>query len=148
MRKGRFRKPIAKSAALYSESVSFDRRFYRHYITGAIAHAAALSKAGIISTVEQKKIQSGLREIEREIASGKFSWDESLEDVHMNIEEALTKKIGECTLNIHMHVFERLVPTEFSRGNLSFDFTQPGLDFFLFDSGNDSRFRERSCVSN
>jgi len=96
MRKGRFRKPIAKSAALYSESVSFDRRFYRHDITGSIAHAAALSKAGIISTVEQKKIQSGLREIEREIASGKFSWDESLEDVHMNIESALTKKIGDA----------------------------------------------------
>ena len=96
MRKGRFQKAAAKIAQRYGESVSFDRRLYRHDIAGSIAHAAALTKAGIISAAEQKKIETGLREIEQEIESGKFQWDEALEDAHMNIESALTKKIGEA----------------------------------------------------
>jgi argininosuccinate lyase len=101
MRKGRFNKPAAGIAQRYSESVSFDRRLYRHDIAGSIAHATALTKARIISAAEQKKIEAGLREIEREIDSGKFRWDESLEDVHMNIESALTKKIGEAGAKLH-----------------------------------------------
>jgi argininosuccinate lyase len=101
MRKGRFKKSLARAAAGYSESVSFDRRLYRYDIAGSIAHAAALARAGIISTEEKKRIESGLREIEREITSGKFGWDESLEDVHMNIENALTRKVGEAGGKLH-----------------------------------------------
>jgi argininosuccinate lyase len=101
MRKGRFHKSVAEIARRYSESVSFDRRLYRHDIAGSIAHAAALVKAGIISAAEQKRIEAGLREIEKEIDSGKFQWDESLEDVHMNIESALIKKIGDAGAKLH-----------------------------------------------
>src|ERR1700736_1955749 len=101
MRKGRFDKSLSRVAQRYSESVSFDRRLYRHDVAGSIAHAAALAKAGIISAEEKKQIESGLREIEREMQSGKFRWDESLEDVHMNIESALTKKIGEAGAKLH-----------------------------------------------
>ena len=101
MRKGRFQKSLSEVARRYSESVSFDRRLYRHDIAGSIAHAAALAKAGIVSAAEQKQIEAGLREIEKEIDSGKFQWDASLEDVHMNIESALTKKIGETGAKLH-----------------------------------------------
>ena len=101
MRKGRFRKSLAPAAARYSESVSFDRRLYRHDIAGSIAHAGSLAQAGIISAAELKQIQTGLRQIEKEIESGNFFWDEALEDVHMNIESALTKKIGEAGAKLH-----------------------------------------------
>src|SRR5690349_268348 len=101
MRKGRFKKSLAPSAARYSESQSFDRRLYRSDIAGSIAHAQALANAGIISAAEKKEIENGLRVIEREISSGKFVWDESLEDVHMNIENALTEKIGETGAKLH-----------------------------------------------
>src|SRR5256886_2767652 len=101
MRKGRFHKSVADVAQRYSESISFDHRLYRHDIAGSIAHAAALVKAGIISAAEQKKIETGLRQIEKEIESGKFHWDEALEDVHMNIESTLTKKIGEAGGKLH-----------------------------------------------
>src|SRR5438105_5130587 len=101
MRKGRFQKPAAKIARRYSESVSFDSRLYRYDIAGSIAHAAALTKAGIISAAENKKIETGLREIEKEIDSEKFHWHESLEDVHMNIENALTKKTGDAGAKLH-----------------------------------------------
>ncbi|PYL30601.1 MAG: argininosuccinate lyase [Verrucomicrobia bacterium] len=101
MRKGRFQQSLSEVARRYSESVSFERRLYRHDIAGSIAHAAALAKAGIVSAAEQKQIEAGLREIEKEIDSGKFQWDASLEDVHMNIESALTKKIGETGAKLH-----------------------------------------------
>src|SRR5205814_8094289 len=101
MRKGRFQKAAAKIAQRYCESVSFDCRLYRHDIAGSIAHAAALTEAGIISAAERKKIEGELREIEKEIESGKFQWDEALEDVHMNIESALTKNIGEAGAKLH-----------------------------------------------
>jgi len=92
---------MASTAARYSESLSFDRRLYRYDIAGSIAHAAALAKAGIISAEERKKIAAGLLEIEREIGSGKFQWNESLEDVHMNVESALTNKIGATGAKLH-----------------------------------------------
>ena len=101
MRKGRFNKPAAKVAQRYSESVSFDWRLYRYDIAGSIAHAAALAAAGILTSDERHKIDNGLREIEAEIESGKFEWDKSLEDMHMNIEAALTKRIGAAGAKLH-----------------------------------------------
>jgi len=92
---------LSEVARRYSESASFDRQLYRHDIAGSIAHVTALVKAGIVSSAEQKQIEAGLREIEKELDSGKFQWDASLEDVHMNIESALTKKIGETGAKLH-----------------------------------------------
>ena len=47
-----------------------------------------------MTTKERQQIENGLRVIEKDIESGKFEWDASLEDVHMNIEAALTKRTG------------------------------------------------------
>jgi argininosuccinate lyase len=94
MRRGRFEEPAAELAQRYTESISFDWRLYRHDIAGSLAHVAALAAAGIISPDEGSKIDNGLRAIEKEIDAGKFQWDPALEDVHMNIEDALTKRIG------------------------------------------------------
>jgi argininosuccinate lyase len=101
MRKGRFNKPAAKVAQRYTESVSFDWRLYRYDITGSIAHAGALVQSGINFTDERDKIDNGLRAIEQEIESGKFRWAESLEDMHMNIETALTKRISAAGAKLH-----------------------------------------------
>src|SRR6266513_948621 len=101
MRQGRFNKQAAEVAQRYSESVSFDWRLYPYDIAGSIAHAAALAAAGIISGGERDKIDNGLRAIEKEIENGKFEWDQSLEDVHMNIEAALTKRIGAVGGKLH-----------------------------------------------
>jgi len=101
MRKGRFNKPAAEIAQRYTESVSFDWRLYRYDIAGSIAHAAGLARAGVISARERGKIESALRAIQKEVESGKFTWDQSLEDVHMNIEAALTKRIGPVGAKLH-----------------------------------------------
>jgi argininosuccinate lyase len=101
MRKGRLNQPAAELAQRYSESVSFDRLLYPYDIAGSIAHTAALARAGIITTDERQQIENELRVIEKEIESGKFEWDASLEDVHMNIEAALTKRIGAAGAKLH-----------------------------------------------
>src|SRR5437667_472664 len=101
MRTGRFKKPAAEIAQRYSESVFFGWQLYRFDIAGSIAHAAALARAGIISVDELQKIEIELRAIEKEIESGKFEWHRSLEDVHMNIEAALTKRIGAAGAKLH-----------------------------------------------
>src|SRR5216684_3373606 len=101
MRKGRFSDAAAEIAQRYSESVSFDWRLYRHDIAGSIAHARALAQAGILTSEELEKIYHGLHDIEKEIADGKFEWERSLEDVHMNIEAALTKRIGAAGAKLH-----------------------------------------------
>jgi argininosuccinate lyase len=54
-----------------------------------------LAKVGLISAAEAKAIQAGLDSILGEIASGRFAWDSRLEDVHMNIEHALTHRVPE-----------------------------------------------------
>ncbi len=101
MRQGRFTEELAQAALRYSESVSFDQRLYQYDIAGSRAHAAALAAAGVIDADEAARIDDGLREIEQEIDAGRFAWDEQLEDVHMNIEAALTKRIGAAGAKLH-----------------------------------------------
>lgn len=101
MRKGRFTDKLAGVAQRYSESVSFDWRLYHHDIEESIAHSAALAAAGIITAEEAAQIEEGLRAIEVEIDAGDFSWDRALEDLHMNIEAALTKRIGAAGAKLH-----------------------------------------------
>ncbi len=101
MWKGRFQTETSNLVQRYGESISYDWRLYAYDIEGSIAHAAALQEAGIINKTEERKIGTGLREIKREIESGEFGFRASLEDIHMNIESALTKKIGAAGAKLH-----------------------------------------------
>ena len=93
MWKGRFQKETSSLLTQYGESISFDWRLYKYDIAGSIAHAAALEKSGIITEEECKKITEGLQNIGTDIEKGSFEFDMNLEDIHMNIESALTERI-------------------------------------------------------
>ena len=101
MWKGRFKTDTAQLLKDFSESVSFDWRLYRHDIAGSIAHATALQAAGLITSDELEAIRSGLLTIRDEIDRGDFQWKPELEDVHMNIEAELTKRIGDAGAKLH-----------------------------------------------
>ena len=101
MWKGRFQQETSALLQQYSESISFDWRLWRHDIAGSIAHSAALQKAGLITAEEREKIVAGLNAIGAEIEGGKFQWKTELEDVHMNIEAELTKRIGDAGAKLH-----------------------------------------------
>jgi argininosuccinate lyase len=98
---GRFQEATEKVLEEFSASVRYDRRLYRQDIAGSKVHARMLARQGIISDKDAEKIVSGLIEIEEEIASGKFNWSPKLEDVHMNIEQALVERIGEAGKRLH-----------------------------------------------
>lgn len=90
---GRFTAGPAALMLQFSESVSFDRRLAPFDIAGSKAHAAMLAHVGLITTQERDAIHAGLDAILGEINAGKFTWRTELEDVHMNIEQALTKRV-------------------------------------------------------
>ena len=91
-RSGRFGGEVNAGAALFTQSVSFDWRLWEHDILGSLAHAAMLKKIGVINAKEHRGIEKALTAIAREIVAGKFKWQMELEDVHMNIESALTDR--------------------------------------------------------
>ena len=98
---GRFTEPTDASVEAFTASVDFDRRLYRQDIAGSVAHAAGLAAAGVIEEAEREAIVAGLRGIEADIEAGRFEWSSALEDVHMNIEAALTERIGEAGKKLH-----------------------------------------------
>ncbi|MBE9396893.1 argininosuccinate lyase [Pontibacterium sp. N1Y112] len=98
---GRFNEPTDAFVARFTASVEFDQRMYLQDIRGSIAHAKMLTKAGVLTEDERDDIIRGLGEIRIEIERGEFEWSVALEDVHMNIEAALTKKIGITGKKLH-----------------------------------------------
>lgn len=98
---GRFTEATKPSVEAFTESVSFDKRLWREDISGSIAHARMLGRKGIITKADAERIVKGLRLIASEIESGKFAFDPALEDVHMNIEARLRKKIGPAGGRLH-----------------------------------------------
>ncbi len=87
--------------ALYTVSLHYDRRLYKKDIAGSIAHTEMLAKQNIISDADATLIIDGLRDIEKEIEEGSFSWNPDLEDIHMNIESRLFARIGEVAGKLH-----------------------------------------------
>ena len=98
---GRFSGSTDSLMEAFSASVDFDWRLYRQDIRGSLAHARMLTSVGVLSQQEMEQIDNGLRQIESEIDAGTFQWSAALEDVHMNIEAALTERIGEAGKKLH-----------------------------------------------
>jgi argininosuccinate lyase len=90
---GRFSAGPADLMLRFSESVSFDRRLAPFDVAGSKAHSAMLAHVGLITAAERDAIHAGLDAILADITAGRFTWDKKLEDVHMNIEQALTKRV-------------------------------------------------------
>lgn len=124
---GRFRHDTSDVMERFSQSVSFDKRLYRQDIEGSIAHARMLGERGIIPKEDACLIIEGLENIRHQIEDDSFNWDPSLEDVHMNIESALTRQIGDAGSRLH---------TSRSRND------QVGLDFRMYLREEARRIRD------
>ncbi|MDD5260734.1 MAG: argininosuccinate lyase [Methylacidiphilales bacterium] len=88
---GRFSSGPDRLVQKFTKSVHYDWRLYREDIAGSLAHAQMLLKIGVLSRGEFVAIEKGLKQILSQIQEGAFPWKEELEDVHMNIESALTE---------------------------------------------------------
>src|SRR2546422_4025514 len=79
----------------FTSSLAIDRRLYRHDIAGSIAHCRTLERAGVLTRREADKLVGGLKQVEKEIAGGRFRFTPAHEDIHMAIEALLTELVGE-----------------------------------------------------
>jgi argininosuccinate lyase len=99
---GRFKKGLDEEVLEFSESISFDHLLFDSDIRVCIAHAEMLSECKIISKKESSMLIKGLNAVQKKYDAGKLTLSIKFEDVHMNIEQALTKEIGELGKKIHM----------------------------------------------
>ncbi len=98
---GRFSEGRDPEAESYMASVHFDSKLALHDVRGSIAHARMLGRQGIIPKTDSAKIIKGLEAIRKDIVAGRFAWDPDAEDVHMNIEKELTRRIGHAGGRLH-----------------------------------------------
>jgi argininosuccinate lyase len=98
---GRFSALPDPEVERFTASVECDKRLSHHDIQGSIAHATMLASVGVLSTGERDAIVEGLRTIESDIQAGRFRWSDELEDVHMNVEAALTERVGSVGKKLH-----------------------------------------------
>lgn len=98
---GRFTESTNAFVQAFTASVNFDQRLAPYDIQGSIAHAKMLAHVGILTEQECLQITDGLADILDSIKAGEFEWSIALEDVHMNIEAALTERIGVAGKKLH-----------------------------------------------
>ncbi len=98
---GRFSKKGSRLLDLFNASLPFDRKLYKEDIKGSIAHARMLAKQNILTEDEAKRIEEGLKEIQKEIEEGEFVFDIEDEDIHMAIEKRLIALIGDTGKKLH-----------------------------------------------
>lgn len=98
---GRFEQELDAIAARFSASVDVDGRLWPQDIDGSIAHVRMLAARRILSADDADRIEAGLEQLRTTIEAGNFNWDASKEDVHMNIEAALTEAIGDAGGRLH-----------------------------------------------
>ena len=98
---GRFAEDTDKRVEAFNASIDVDQKMALHDIQGSIAHATMLAEQQILSPDEAAQIIDGLETIKQDILDGRFEWKVELEDVHMNIERALTERIGPVGGKLH-----------------------------------------------
>jgi argininosuccinate lyase len=98
---GRFQESSSDVTERLSMSVHYDARLYAQDIRGSKTHARMLHKIGVLNQAELGQIIEGLSTIEQQIDNGTFEFKQELEDIHMNIESALTEMIGDAGKKLH-----------------------------------------------
>lgn len=97
---GRFSSALNEQADLFNSSLDTDKRMYKHDVMGSIAHATMLGECNIIPQKDAELICDTLSAIYHDIENGKLTI-QNAEDIHMFIEEELTKRIGSVGKKLH-----------------------------------------------
>ncbi len=91
---GRFAQSTNAQVEEFLASIHFDAELAFEDISGSLAHAAMLNQCGILSEQEHRILTDGLKQIAQKIADNEFDFSAADEDIHMNIERALSEMIG------------------------------------------------------
>jgi argininosuccinate lyase len=98
---GRFEGEPDERMADFTRSIDVDGELAADDIEGSIAHVRGLGRAGLLTDDEVATLVGGLESLAAEIAAGDFAWDPALEDVHLNVEAALTERVGAVGGKLH-----------------------------------------------
>jgi argininosuccinate lyase len=98
---GRFTGAADNRVEAFTESISFDRRLYRHDVRASQAHAAMLAEVGLLTSEEAGQIRAALGDIAGQIERGELEFSVSLEDIHTHIERALIARLGDVGRKLH-----------------------------------------------
>lgn len=98
---GRFTKATNQLVEEYTASINFDRKLARYDIIGSMAHVDMLASCGILTHQEAAIIIEGLNKVDYKIECGKVELDVGHEDIHMNVEQLLSKEIGPLSGKLH-----------------------------------------------
>ncbi len=98
---GRFTGATDRRVEAFTESITIDRRLYRHDIIAGQAHARMLAEVGLLTTGEADRIVVTLDKIGTDIEAGKMEFTIALEDIHTHIERALIAELGDLGRKLH-----------------------------------------------
>jgi len=96
-----FNKEINPLMEEINSSIKFDKRLALQDLKVSKAHCQMLKKQKIISAKDYNLIINGLKKIQLQIQNKKFEFNKKYEDIHMNIEIALKKIIGDTADKLH-----------------------------------------------
>ena len=85
----------------FTSSLDVDVMLSFYDVMGSLAHVRMLKKCEIIPSDDADRIIEGLKTIAAEMENGEFKMDESLEDIHTNVEFRLTDMIGPAGGKLH-----------------------------------------------
>ena len=100
---GRFQEDMNAQMARFNASLPFDWRLWDSDITGSIAWARAICRAGLLTPDERDQIITGLETLRAEIAAdpaATFAGAED-EDIHSYVERRLTETTGPVAGKLH-----------------------------------------------
>ena len=98
---GRFTQSTDPTAERFTGSLAFDRRLWPWDITGSVAWAKALGRAGLLTASERDTIVRGLDAVREELTTGTFPFRPELEDIHTNVERRLHDLVGDVAGKLH-----------------------------------------------
>ena len=87
--------------AAFGRSIEIDREMAVDDLDGSVAHVRGLGRAGILTDDEVATLLAGLADLRRDVEAGELRWDPALEDVHLNLEAALTERVGPVAGKLH-----------------------------------------------
>jgi argininosuccinate lyase len=98
---GRFEDQPDSRAADFTRSIDLDRALALDDLAGSAAHVRGLGRAGLLAPAEVEALLGGLDALRAEVEAGSLGWDPALEDVHLNLEEALARRVGPVAGKLH-----------------------------------------------
>jgi argininosuccinate lyase len=98
---GRFDGAPDAAAFEFGSSFRFDRRLFEDDVTGSIAWAKAIARAGVLDAAEAQRIETALADILSQGRADPSFVDGPDEDVHSFVERLLVERLGDAGRRLH-----------------------------------------------